>query len=177
MRPFGLVAFGLVLLCAAHLVRATCQVTSGKEPSLPPPSATPSAQNPPRIVTPPAGFLPRVPEGFGVNVFARQFQEPRWLEVAPNGDAFVADSAAGQVIILRDPHRRGVAESQEVFGSGLELPFGIAFHDACTIIARSSGLRIGWSTPPPILSPTKPATIGTSPTRIATRIKAFRISF
>jgi glucose/arabinose dehydrogenase len=129
MRPFGLVAFGLGLLCAAHLVRAVGQVTSGKEPSLPPPSATPSARNPPRVVTPPAGFLPHVPEGFGVNVFARQFEEPRWLAVAPNGDAFVADSAAGQVIVLRDPQRRGVAESREVFASGLELPFGIVFHD------------------------------------------------
>ena len=58
------------------------------------------ATNWPVMVTPPANFQPQVPAGFRVSVFARGFDEPRWMAVAPNGDIFVADSGAGKVIVL-----------------------------------------------------------------------------
>jgi glucose/arabinose dehydrogenase len=70
-----------------------------------------------------------VPAGFRVNIFATGFQEPRWLAVAPNGDIFVADSGAGKIFVLRDPRRTGGAQEREVFASGLDRPFGIAFHE------------------------------------------------
>jgi glucose/arabinose dehydrogenase len=54
----------------------------------------------PVVVSPPPNFQPNVPPGFKVSVFARGFEQPRWLAVASNGDIFVADSAAGQVIVL-----------------------------------------------------------------------------
>jgi glucose/arabinose dehydrogenase len=96
-----------------------------------------SVSNAPNVVPAPAGFVPRVPAGFTVSVFARGFDEPRWLAVAPNGDVFVADSAVGKVIVLRDPRRQGVAESREVFAEGLRLPFGIAFHEGYVYIANT----------------------------------------
>ena len=75
--------------------------------------------NYPRVVAPPSGFHPKVPDGFEVSVFASGFVEPRWLAVAPNGDVFVADSAAGQVIVLHDRARKGSADSREVFADHL----------------------------------------------------------
>jgi glucose/arabinose dehydrogenase len=62
-----------------------------------------------------------------VSVFARGFEQPRWLAVAPNGDVFVADSAAGEVIVLGDRQAKGRAATREVFADHLNLPFGIAF--------------------------------------------------
>ena len=87
------------------------------------------------MVTPPANFQPQVPAGFRVSVFARGFVEPRWMAVAPNGDIFVADSAAGKVIVLHAAAGQPVAESRETFADHLNLPFGIAFHGDFVYIA------------------------------------------
>ena len=95
-------------------------------------------ENRPRIVSPPPTFQPRVPPGFNVSVFARGFEEPRWLAVAPDGDVFMADSAAGQVIVLADRQKTGRAESREVFASHLNLPFGIAFRDDYAYVANTN---------------------------------------
>jgi glucose/arabinose dehydrogenase len=108
---------------------ASGQITHGQKPNLPPPFATPSAGNGPDRADAPEGFLPTVPAGFHVNIFAKDFKTPRWLAVAPNGDIFVAETGADRVDILRDPNHAGGAQQREVFASGLERPFGIAFHD------------------------------------------------
>ncbi len=94
--------------------------------------------NPPVVVEPPPGFLPRVPSGFEVSVFARGFEMPRWLATAPNGDVFVADSSAGSVLILRSNGVPGAATSREVFADHLNLPFGIAFHENFVYIANTN---------------------------------------
>ena len=122
---FLLLLLNLASISSAQLVG----VTNGKKPQLPAPYATPSAGNPPELATPPKGFLPRVQEGFQVNVFAREFEEPRALAVAPNGDIFVADSSAGSVIVLHDPQHTGSAQQREVFTSDQDRPFGIAFYE------------------------------------------------
>lgn len=116
-----------VLLCAPALLSA--QVTHGKKPILPAPYATRSSANAPSKVAPPAGFLPSVPAGFKINVFATGFKRPRWLIVAPNNDIFLADTGAGEILVLRDAQGTGGAQSRETFASGLSRPFGIAFHD------------------------------------------------
>ena len=117
----------VVLLFAPAIVSA--QLTHGKKPELPPPYATKSAANGPNKVAPPDGFLPTVPAGFKVNIFATGFKRPRWLIVAPNNDIFLADMGAGEIVILRDPQNTGGAQSRETFVTGLTRPFGIAFHD------------------------------------------------
>jgi glucose/arabinose dehydrogenase len=94
--------------------------------------------NDPVVILPPPNFQPQVPPGFKVSVFARGFTGPRWLAVAPNGDVFVADSAAGAVVVLHDPQGRGVAESRDVFADHLNLPFGIAFHDDYVYVANTN---------------------------------------
>src|ERR1700704_2064699 len=64
-------------------------------------------ENWPVIVSPPASFQPQVPPGFTVSILARGFTQPRWLAVATNGDVFVADCAAGEVVVLHNPGRQG----------------------------------------------------------------------
>ncbi len=116
------------------------QVTHGQKPKLPAPFATNSAGNGPGRTKPPAGFLPTVPAGFRVNVFATNFKYPRWLSVAPNGDIFLADSGAGEIVVLRDPQHTGGAQEREVFASGVRRPFGIAFREAYVYIGNTSEL-------------------------------------
>src|SRR3984957_17064421 len=121
-----IVAFGALLVLPANL---PAQVTHGAKPQLPPPFATKSAGNPPEEQKPPKGFLPTVPAGFQINIFATDFKEPRWLTVAPNGDTFLADTHGGAIYILRDPGHTGGAQQREAFLTGLDEPFGIVFHD------------------------------------------------
>src|SRR5437660_8426649 len=104
------------------------QVTYGKKPQLPPPFSTKSADNSSDKEQPPDGFLPTVPQGFRVNVYASGFRRPRWLIQAPNGDMFLAETGGGRIVVLRAPNNSGTAQ-REVFAEGLRQPFGIAFHD------------------------------------------------
>jgi glucose/arabinose dehydrogenase len=128
----------LLIVTTAPVLRA--QVTNGKSPELPAPFASKSNNNPSEEVKPPAGFLPTVPAGFKVNVFASDFKEPRWLTIAPNGDIFLADMTAGRIIILRDPQHTGSAQSNEVFVGGQNHPFGIAFNDDYVYVGNTDGL-------------------------------------
>ena len=76
---------------------------------LPAPYTTPSADNEARIVRRPPGALPRVPDGFVVDLLTARVSEPRMLRTAPNGDVFVVESAAGRVKVVRGA--RGTAEA------------------------------------------------------------------
>lgn len=116
------------------------QVTHGQKPKLPPPFATESAGYGPHREKPPAGFLPTVPQGFRVNIFAADFKAPRWLTVAPNGDIFLADTGAGEIIVLRDSQNKGGAQEREVFVSGMKRPFGVAFHDDFVYVGNMNEL-------------------------------------
>jgi len=119
---------------------AVGQVTHGQKPKLPAPFATKSSGNGPHGVKPPAGFLPTVPAGFRVNVYASDFKVPRWLTVAPNGDIFLADNGAGEIIVMRDPKNTGAATERETFVSGVRRPFGIAFHDDYAYVGNTNEL-------------------------------------
>jgi glucose/arabinose dehydrogenase len=94
---------------------------------LPAPYATKSASNAPDQAARPDGAMPQVPEGFRVSEFASGLDEPRVIEIAPNGDVFVADSGAGEVDVFRMGEDGNVAE-KSVFASGLDQPYGIAFY-------------------------------------------------
>ncbi len=119
---------------------APSQVTHGQKPKLPVPFATNSAGNGPHGAKPPAGFLPTVPAGFRINVYAADFKRPRWLTVAPNGDTFLADTGAGEIIVMRDPQHTGAAQQREVFVSGLKRPFGIAFREDYVYVGNMNEL-------------------------------------
>jgi glucose/arabinose dehydrogenase len=113
-------------------------VTNGKKPNLPAPFATKSVGNGPASDKPPAGFLPKAPSGFQVSVYAKDFTRPRFLTVAPDGDIFVADTGAGQIVILRDPAHGSGTPQKEVFAEKLNRPFGIAFHDDYVYVGNTN---------------------------------------
>lgn len=97
---------------------------------LPPPYATESANESPQMVARPATAWPKVPAGFKVEQFAQGLTEPRVIVTAPNGDLFVAESAANRVRVLRDADGDGRPEISEIFVGHLDKPFGIAFYPA-----------------------------------------------
>jgi glucose/arabinose dehydrogenase len=95
---------------------------------LPEPYATKGVSNGPKLVPMPAGAWPKAPEGFKVERYAEQLDEPRELRTAPNGDLFVSESRAGQVEVFRGITANGKPEQRSVFATGLKNNFGIAFY-------------------------------------------------
>jgi glucose/arabinose dehydrogenase len=95
---------------------------------LPKPYATRSVDNGPRVVKRPADASPQVPRGFQVEPFATGLDNPRLIRTAPNGDLFVAESGPGRIRVLRAADGASQPSANEVFASGLNRPFGIAFY-------------------------------------------------
>jgi glucose/arabinose dehydrogenase len=108
--------------------RSDAPLVRRKITELPPPYATRSAANSPRVIAKPAAAAPKVPPGFQVELFAANLRDPRVLRVAPNGDIFVAESEPGRIRVLRAADGADKPSSDDVFASGLTEPFGIAFY-------------------------------------------------
>ena len=76
-----------------------------KPSDLPAPTAATDAEksiaSSAKVIQPPQGALPKVPDGFAVQVFATGFKQPRTLRTAPNGDIFLSESGAGRVLVFR----------------------------------------------------------------------------
>src|SRR3954468_16916566 len=94
---------------------------------LPKPGASRSGVNVSRVVRRPASAIPQVPPGFKVELFADGLSGPRIIRTAPNGDIFVAETRAGRIRILRAPDGAAKPDINDIYASGLNRPFGIAF--------------------------------------------------
>jgi len=95
---------------------------------LPAPFATSSAGNGPQVVTQPKGAALAVPPGFSVKVFATGLKNPRLLRKAPNGDIFIAETAANRIRVLRMADGADAPAQNQIFAEGLDRPFGISFY-------------------------------------------------
>jgi glucose/arabinose dehydrogenase len=110
------------------------------------PNLTPSSSNAPSPVAMPKGAMPQVPDGFKVELVASGIENPRAIRFAPNGDLFVGNSQAGNVLVYH--FDKGVAKpaSESVFASGLNQPYGVAFYPSgdnpqWVYVAESNGLK------------------------------------
>ena len=151
----------LALIAASHLLVAFAFAQAGQAPasgkstngakalehheispaSLPPPAASSSKVNFPKMAPRPAGAEFITPDGFRVSTFAEgDFKEPRWMALAPNNDVFLAESRAGRVTILRDGDGDGKSEERFAFATGLEQPFGMAFRPGYLYVANTNGV-------------------------------------
>jgi glucose/arabinose dehydrogenase len=95
---------------------------------LPKPFASESVDNGADVVKRPADAWPQAPAGFKVEQYASGLDNPRLLRTAPNGDVFLAESDAGEIRIFRGITSDGKPEQTQVFATGLNKPFGIAFY-------------------------------------------------
>lgn len=109
--------------------------------AMPKPYAPPSPANASLVIPRPKGAMPRVPEGFSVNIFADGLEAPRNVKVAPNGDVFLAQQT-GEVRVLRDKNGDGVADDIELFSDQFLNPHGIAFTSTAVLVAD---LEAVWS--------------------------------
>lgn len=110
---------------------------------LPQPYATESASNSPRVVPIPENPVLKVPEGFTVNVFAENLNDPRWLALTPSGDVLVTETPDNRIRLLRDEDGDGDADVSKTFAgpeNGLNLPFGMAFGEDAFFLGNTGAV-------------------------------------
>lgn len=78
-----------------------------------------------------------VPEGFFVSVFAAGLDSPRFMAFDLHGRLFVSLPSEGQVVVLPDDDKDGVADRHAVFVKGLKRPHGLAFAGGELIVAET----------------------------------------
>jgi glucose/arabinose dehydrogenase len=94
-----------------------------------PPMPNPDARNfPEKASAAGPNARPQVPAGFQIEMVASGIKNPRAMRVAPNGDLFVANSMANEVLVFRMRDGSARPARQEVFATGLYKPYGIAFY-------------------------------------------------
>ncbi len=101
---------------------------------LPKPYATNSVDNGPSLVPRPEGAMPQAPQGFKVELYSSNVNNPRLIRTAPNGDLFLVepepehDSNNGTIKVFRGVDASGKPRQVETFATGMKQPFGIAFY-------------------------------------------------
>lgn len=85
-----------------------------------------------------------VPAGFKADLFADGFEDARWMAVAPNGDVFLAESAAGRITVLRDLDGDGRADLRRPFARGFSRPHGLAVQPGALYVADTKAI---WRVP------------------------------
>lgn len=70
-----------------------------------------------------------LPDGFAIDVFARNLENPRMMAVGPDGTVYVSEQEAGRVRALRDTDGDGRADERPVAASDLEDVHGLTVHD------------------------------------------------
>ncbi|MBV8801157.1 MAG: sorbosone dehydrogenase family protein [Alphaproteobacteria bacterium] len=128
---------------------------------LPKPYATPAVDNSSQTVLRPNGWLPQIPKGFRISMFATGLPDPRWMTLAPNGDVFLAEPAAGKVALLRDTNGDGKADKISTFATGFDHPHGLAFRDGALYVGDLDAV---WKVPY-----TEGSTAAPSRTRVTTQ--------
>ena len=101
--------------------------------AMPKPYTPPSPANASLSIARPKGAMPRVPDGFRVNIFAEDLESPRNVKIAPNGDVFLVQQT-GDVRVLRDVDSDGDADEIELFTDDVLGPHGVAFTKDAVLI-------------------------------------------
>jgi len=128
---------------AARQPAVVDSTASGQAVKLPPPFATRSVKNHPKVAGWPPGKTPVAPKGFVVEKFADGLKSPRWLYVLPNGDVLAAladKSKSPNMIVLFHLTEGGAAPRKDIFLSHLNQPFGMLVLGEHFYVANTDGV-------------------------------------
>jgi glucose/arabinose dehydrogenase len=125
------------ILTAVLAVAAAAMFAAAVKPNLPPPFATPSVRNNPRVIPKPADAKLDLPAGFNAEVWAEGFQVPRFMTLGPGNEILLSDSAGapnGVVYAIRGTERKKLIE-------GLDKPYGLAFWNGYLYVAEPESVK------------------------------------
>src|SRR4051812_30540300 len=88
-----------ILLGSALLVAGSA-IFFAQQKVLPAPFATPSVNNRPQVIPPPADAKLTTPAGFQMEIYQEGFKQPRFMLLGPSNEVLIADTGGGNG---RDP--------------------------------------------------------------------------
>ena len=166
-----LASAGVALVSCGESAKLPLSAGIGPNPQLPPPARTlfPTVSVA-QAVGWGADERPTPAPGLTVDAFATGLDHPRNVYVLPNGDVLVAETnappkpddspglrgfitrrimaragagvpSANRLIILRDTHGNGVADTSAVFLEGLNSPYGVALVGDRLFVADTDAIR------------------------------------
>lgn len=105
---------------------------------LPPPFATKSVRNQPKVIPRPDGATLAVPKGFKIEEFAADFQRPRMMLLGPSQEILITDSIPkeGKVFVLTND-----GKDRKELVANLDRPFGLAFYKDWLYIAETTSVK------------------------------------
>ncbi|BDC52279.1 sorbosone dehydrogenase [Bryobacterales bacterium F-183] len=122
------------LLIAAAI---PCLAADDNKPKLPPPFATPSSTNRPKVIAKPEGAKLAVPAGFTVEEYAGDFQRPRMMILGPSNELLVSDSVRDEgAVYVFDKNKNRKALIQNLNG-----PYGMAFWKDYLYVAEITSVK------------------------------------
>lgn len=133
----SITALALGTLCAA-----AAPPKSPAPPTLPAPYATPSSSNGPTVIPQPNGIQLKVPAGFHVEEYARDFKKPRFLLALPTGVLLVTDSVKeGSIFALVDENHDGKVDSRKELLKGVDRPSAMALWKDYLYICEPTSIK------------------------------------
>ena len=124
-----------MLLSAALFAAAV--ILFAQTPPLPAPFATKSVNNGPRVIPQPEGAKLTVPPGFHIELWAEDFNVPRFMMLGPGNEILLSDSGnarQGCVYVLQGKDRKKIIE-------GLNQPFGLAMLNGYLYVAENDSVK------------------------------------
>lgn len=131
-KPVILMAVVASLTCVA----GAWQVAGKKAPDLPPPFATPSANNRPHVIPKPPTAKIVVPDGFSVETWADGFDRPRFMLQGNNGEIILSDSG-GTVYAFAN----GDPKQRKELIKGLDRPYGLALWQEYLYVGEPTSIK------------------------------------
>ena len=135
-----------MLLGTGVLLGAAALFFAADRPKLPPPYATPSANNGPRVVPKPADARLSVPAGFKAEVWSDDdYVRPRYMLLGPNNEILLADSGPGMG--PNGPRREGKVyvfdknKERKVLIDHLYQPYGLAYLNGNLYVGESDSVK------------------------------------
>jgi glucose/arabinose dehydrogenase len=128
------------LLSVAVLAAASVMFYAAdqKVPQLPAPYATKAVDNRPKVIPEPAGAKLSVPAGFHAEIWAEDFNRPRFMMLGPSNEIILADAMPkpkGTIYVFThgNEHKKLI--------EGLYQPYGIAYHDGYLYVGESDSVK------------------------------------
>jgi glucose/arabinose dehydrogenase len=128
------------LLGVGLLLATSALFFAADSPKLPPPYATKAVNNRARVIPQPAGAKLTVPAGFHAEVWAEDFDTPRFMILGPSNEILMSDSAnppGGIVYVFpgADPNKR------KKLIEGLNKPFGLAMLNGYLYVGEPDSVK------------------------------------
>jgi len=134
------------LLGGGVLLAASGVFFAADNPKLPPPYATPSANNGPRVIPKPTDARLNVPAGFKAEVWSDEdFIRPRYMLLGPSNEILLADSGHG--LNRGEPQRDGkiyvfdANKQRKTLIDNLYQPYGIAYLNGNLYVGESDSVK------------------------------------